>query len=209
MIALLVRHGHVDSVDRWLEGRRDSVRLNAMGRQQASSLSDALSSVPIAAVYTSPLRRALETAEPVAAAHRLPINVREALVDVDFGEWTGKHFDELSHDPRWLVFNRSRADACAPGGEPLDAVRRRIEQELLFFSRRHSGQTIVVVTHAEPIRCAIAAFRKVTLDEVLGVEILPGRISTVQIDAARAAVVAVNRAPNQAAVCADDEGVRP
>jgi broad specificity phosphatase PhoE len=202
MIGLLIRHGHTDAVGRWLAGRQAGVSLSADGRREAASLSQALRWVPVSAVYSSPLERARETAGPIAHDHGLPVHTREALTDVDFGAWTGKSLDELANDPSWAVFNRERCKACPPGGESLAAVQRRVVEELQCLARRHPGEVVAIVTHAEPIRCAIAAFECTTLDEVLSVDILPCYISTVGISDKCRRVLAVNQQPESlAAVC--------
>ena len=181
MVGLLIRHGHAEPVGHWLAGRRAGVLLDAAGREQASELVRALTWLPLAAVYTSPLERAVETAQPLANDHGLDVRVRPALTDIDFGEWTGRTLDELSNDPQWANFNNQRATGCPPGGEALADVQRRVVQELMTLARSHQGETIAIITHAEPIRCALAAFTGQTLDEVLGVEISPARVSAVGI----------------------------
>jgi probable phosphoglycerate mutase len=199
MIGLLIRHGHVGAVDSWLAGRRDNVTLDAAGHVQVTALRDALRWTHFTAVYSSPLQRALQTAEALAKDHGLPLHVRPALTDVDFGEWTGKTFDELESDPGWVAFNQSRATACPPGGEPLESVRHRIATELLLLSRAHPAETVVIVTHAEPIRCALAAFWRKSLDDVFGIQVLPAHVSAVGIDHYCQCVLDVNVSPDRAA----------
>jgi probable phosphoglycerate mutase len=200
MVALLIRHGHSDAVGRWLAGRREGVVLSDIGRREAAQLSAALRWLPIAAVYSSPLERAMHTAQPLARDHGLGVHPREALTDVDFGAWTGKSLDELEAVAEWHAFNRERCRASPPGGEPLADVQRRIVEELLCLSRTHAGEMIAVVTHAEPIRCAIAAFEGRTLDDVLGIEISTAHISTVGVGAKFRRVLSINMAPDVAAV---------
>src|SRR5262245_58339071 len=104
MIALLIRHGRADAVDVWLAGRRPDVVLNEAGREETARLVRALTWAPLAAIYASPLQRAVETAFPIAADHALKTHVRPALTDIDLGMWTGKTLEELSGDSAWLQF---------------------------------------------------------------------------------------------------------
>lgn len=200
MVGLLIRHGHSDAVGRWLAGRRPGVALNAAGIRDADELSRALRWLPLTAIYSSPLERAVATVEPLARDHGLAIKKRDALTDVDFGEWTGKSIDELAALPAWQAFNRDRCHACAPGGEALANVQRRIVNELIELSRSHPGEVVAIATHAEPIRCAIAAFDGQSLDDVLALEITPGHVSTVGIGSRIRRVLSINMRAEAAAV---------
>ena len=200
MIALLIRHGHADPVGKWLAGRRSGISLNAAGREQTSELVNALKWLPLTAVYTSPLERAIETAQPLADDHGLEVDVRSALTDVDFGSWTGRSLDDLAQDAAWREFNRDRVHACAPGGEALCDVQQRIVEELMTLSQSHAAETVAIVTHAELIRCALAAFAGSTLDEVLAIDIEPAHVSTIGITGAVQRVLAVNLPASQIAV---------
>jgi probable phosphoglycerate mutase len=200
MVGLLIRHGHCDAVGRWLAGRRDGVTLNAAGRLEAEQLSDALRWLPITAVYSSPLERAIETAMPLARDHGLPISRRDALNDVDFGSWTGKTLDELAALPDWQAFNRDRAHACAPSGESLHEVQQRVVDELTALARQHPVEMVAIITHAEPIRCAIASFDGRSLDDVLAIEISPTHVSAIGISARLRRVLSINMRPDLAAV---------
>jgi broad specificity phosphatase PhoE len=193
MIALLVRHGHTEAVGEWLAGQRHDVPLSRTGRTEVEALAAALRSLPIAAVYSSPLARALDTARPIARDHRLVTRIRDALTDIDFGTWTGKSLTDLSGNPEWHRFNRDRARACPPHGESIAAVQRRIIDELIGLSRVHaSDERVAIVTHAEPIRCAIAALQRKTLDEVMSLEISTAHVSTVGIGPLVRRVLSVN-----------------
>lgn len=200
MVGLLIRHGHSDAVGRWLAGRRPGVTLNAAGRQEADELSRAMRWLPLTAIYSSPLERAVATVEPLARDHGLAIKTRHALTDVDFGEWTGMSIDELASLPAWQAFNRDRCHACAPGGEALAAVQGRIVNELIELSRTHPGEVVAIATHAELIRCAIAAFDGQSLDDVMALEITPGRVSTVGIGSRVRRVLSINMRAEAAAV---------
>ncbi len=200
MIGLLIRHGHAEPVGRWLAGRRAGVLLNAVGREQTQELVNALKWAPLSAVYTSPLERAVETAHPLASDHGLDVRVRPALTDVDFGDWTGRTLDDLSQDAAWVEFTRDRGNGKPPRGEPLAAVQQRIVDELMTLAKSHQGETIAIVTHDEPIRCALAAFGDSTMDDVMAVELEPTRICAIGITAGVRRVLGVNVPANEVAV---------
>src|SRR5690606_4258098 len=101
MRLILVRHAHTRTAGRILTGRTPGVRLTGEGRLQAKRLADALASLQVEAVVSSPLERALETAGAIAQARSLRVESREAWTELGFGEWTNLAIPELGDDPRW------------------------------------------------------------------------------------------------------------
>lgn len=200
MVALLIRHGHAAPVGRSLAGRMRGIGLSHGGREEVARLVQALAWMPIAAVYTSPLERAVDTALPIAAAHGLDARARPDLIDVDFGDWTGKTLDQLSGDPEWEEFNRDRDHGCPPHGEPLADVQRRMLRELTALSKPHAGEIIALVTHAEPIRCAIAGLTGQSLNDVVTLDIEPGHLCAVGLTSNLRSVLGVNLRPDEIAV---------
>ena len=152
-----MRHGETDwnREDRF-QGHAD-LPLNAAGRAQSRELAERLAGKSIAAVYTSPLRRAFETAELVAAAHALPVRQEPGLREVDLGSWTGLTREEVEQrDPegfrRWLAFGHGWGD-----GESYEALGERVVATLVTVAASFDGETVAVVTHAGPIRATLAA----------------------------------------------------
>jgi probable phosphoglycerate mutase len=155
---LLVRHGETDwNREQRFQGHADPP-LNQTGRAQAVDLSVELAAEPIAAVYSSPLRRAFETAEIVAAAHDHQPVTLDALMEVDVGSWQGlsraelekRHPEELA---RWL----DDADGFQfDGGESYAQLGARVIPALLELAARHPGERVLAVTHGGPIRTTLA-----------------------------------------------------
>ena len=153
---LLARHGETDwnREDRF-QGHADPP-LNRTGRAQAVDLSIALMAEELAAVYSSPLRRALETAEVVAASHGLePIPVDD-LREVDVGSWSGLTRAEVEERfpaqfARWLDYGQGWED-----GETYEEMGRRAVEALLRLAAAHEGERVLAVTHGGPIRAAFA-----------------------------------------------------
>jgi probable phosphoglycerate mutase len=151
---LLLRHGQTElSVHRRYSGRGDP-ELTALGHEQAARVAARLAAVPgIAAVLTSPLRRARQTAAAVAEATGVPLEVRAGLVETDFGAWEGMTFAEArARDPelhgRWLGAD----DVVPPGGESFAAVAERVVVERAEAVARYPGATVVLVSHVTPIK---------------------------------------------------------
>jgi broad specificity phosphatase PhoE len=151
---LLLRHGQTEfSVHRRYSGRGDP-ELTPLGHAQAAGAAARLAKVPdVAAVLTSPLDRARQTAEPVAAATGAPLVTRPGLIETDFGDWEGLTFAEAkARDPElhdsWL----GSEEVAPPGGESFAAVGRRMEAERAALVEEHPGLTLVLVTHVTPIK---------------------------------------------------------
>ncbi|HLV65290.1 MAG TPA: histidine phosphatase family protein [Polyangiaceae bacterium] len=180
-VLLLIRHGETDAVGRRLVGRLPGVPLNARGREQAERLAATLKGVPLAAVYSSPLERAVETAEPIARAHGLTPVVRDGLNEADFGDWTGLEFRELGTRPDFRRWNEERSAMRPPRGEHVTEIQARLVRELLELARQHPDVTVAVVGHADPLRAAIASFVGLPSDLLLRIELLPASISALRI----------------------------
>jgi broad specificity phosphatase PhoE len=153
---LLARHGETDwNREGRFQGHADPP-LNRTGRAQAVDLSVALMAEQLAAVYSSPLRRALETAEVLAASHGLePVPVDD-LREVDVGSWSGLTRAEVEERfpaqfARWLDYGQGWED-----GETYEEMGRRAVDALLGLAAAHDGERVLAVTHGGPIRAAFA-----------------------------------------------------
>lgn len=151
----LLRHGITDHVGEILSGRAPGISLNAEGRSQAQRLAVQLATEPLRHVYTSPLARTRETAEFVASLHGLPLVEAEEIIEADFGEWTLRSFEDLSHDPAWRSFNEHRAITRPPGGESFEDLAQRVWPWVEHKANEHADDTIAVVTHADVIKAAL------------------------------------------------------
>jgi broad specificity phosphatase PhoE len=191
-VILLVRHAETDAVGVRLTGRQPGVALNGRGLAQVEQVCRYLRDVPLTAIYSSPLERALGTASPIAASHGLEVRIDHALNEVDFGEWTGLTFDALARLPGWRRFNESRGSADVPGGERAPEMQRRIVSALADLGRRHQGQVIAAVSHAELIRAAVLHATGAPLRDWQRVEISPASITTIQYEGDDGRLIAVN-----------------
>jgi broad specificity phosphatase PhoE len=177
---LLIRHARTDAVDGWVAGR-EAVPLNQVGRAQAERLRHRLRAVNIAAVYSSPLDRALETAAGLAHERGLLVEPRLELIEVDFGAWSGVSFDRLAQDPAWVRFNRQRGLAEIPRGERAPAVQARIVGAVDELRIRHPNQTIALVSHADVIRLAVLFAAGTPIDFIHRFEISPASVTCLEV----------------------------
>lgn len=146
----LVRHGETEFNRRGLALGREDVPLNETGRRQAQLVARALAAEPLAAVYSSPLRRCLDTARPLAAAHGLEVRVLPELVEMDIGEAEGLTYSQVRERypdilGRWL--GGEDLSLRPLGGESLPQVQERAWSAIARLSEAHGQESVAVVTH--------------------------------------------------------------
>jgi probable phosphomutase (TIGR03848 family) len=174
---LLIRHGMTDAIGRFVAGRMNGVHLTDKGRRQAEALPARLVDVPIGAIYSSPLERARETAEPLARSRELEIALSEPFSEIDYGEWTGRTFEDLDQLPEWRRYNAERAVTRIPGGETYSAVQTRMVTAIIDLKERHPDATVAVFSHGDPIKALIAYHLGIAVDQFRRLEISPASIS--------------------------------
>jgi len=162
---ILVRHAESEMQGCYV-GRLDPP-LNARGRAQAATLARRMAGQSLAAVYSSPLKRALTTAQMIAAPHGLEVNVIAELAELDFGDWDGLTYQEIAEIApqrfnRWLA---DPAQARPPNGETLLEMSQRVMEAINGIIAAHPGETVVVVTHGGPARIIVCHALGISLSE--------------------------------------------
>lgn len=179
---LLIRHATNDWVGERLAGRTPGVHLNDAGRQQALALADRLAHVSIHAIYSSPLDRAIETAEPLASRLGLTVQVDAGLAEVEYGQWTGGTLKDLRDTDLWRLLMVAPSLARFPDGESLAGVQARVVGTLEGLRSRHPEETIVAVSHADVLKTTVAHYAGVHLDLFQRLVISPASVSILQFD---------------------------
>jgi probable phosphoglycerate mutase len=177
MYLLLIRHAENDWVGERLAGWTPGVHLNETGRAQATALAQRLSETPVQAIYSSPLERTLETAEPLAQARGLPVQTREGLGEAGYGKWTGQALKDLKEDELWPVVQVYPSGARFPDGESMREVQARIVAELDAIRDAHPQQTVAVFSHSDPIKMAVAFYAGLPLDLFQRLTISPASVT--------------------------------
>jgi broad specificity phosphatase PhoE len=188
----LVRHATHDRVSRILCGRMLGVTLGPEGRLQAARLAERFACQQIAAVITSPLERARETAEVIVARLGVPLEISDELDEIDFGEWSGTSFEALANDPRWREWNASRSTARPPGGESMSAAQTRIVGRIERLREEHPGAGVILVSHCDVIKAALTRYLGLSLDAYARFEISPASISVLALWPGGATVIGMN-----------------
>jgi probable phosphoglycerate mutase len=189
---LLIRHATNDTVGKLLAGRMPGVYLNEEGTAQALQLADRLSGLPIAAIYSSPLERAVETAAPLANRLNLKTIINEDFLEMNFGEWTGCTFDELRTKVDFQKFNTFRSCARVPSGESMMEAKARMINGIEKLTAKHDGQTVAIVSHADMIKATIAYYAGIHLDMFHRLEISPASVSIIEVFEETARILLVN-----------------
>lgn len=193
----LVRHGTNDFLGKGLlAGRLANVHLNDQGRSEAARLADALATSGIHRVFSSPLERAVQTAEPTAKRLGLEIEITPEILEIDFGDWTGKAIRDLDRDPAWKNFNLYRSGTRIPNGETMLEAQTRIILFVEKILRQNSNQTVAIFSHGDPIKALIAYHLGIPLDLFTRIEISPGSYSILRLEPWGPQVIAVNRLPS-------------
>ena len=191
----LIRHGEKDADDQVMVGRTDGIHLTARGRRQADAIASTLRDVSIAHVVSSPRERARETAEPLAQAHGLHVEVRPAFEELHFGDWTGKTLTELAAVPEWTAFNAFRSAGQPPDGERMITVQDRVVGEMLKLRTEFPNRAVAIVSHGDPIRAALNYFLGSPLDLFHRIEISIGSISVVTLSDREVRILRLNEVP--------------
>ena len=156
-LVLLVRHGQTPTTGKVLPGRAHGLHLATAGTQQAQRVAERLAALPaIDAIYSSPLERARETAAPIAARQGMKVRIDKGLLECDFGDWTGLELKKLMKLPEWGTVQRAPSTFTFPNGESFTAMQTRMISAIDRLRARHTGGVVVCVSHADPIKAAVA-----------------------------------------------------
>ena len=192
-LVLLVRHGQTPTTGSTLPGRARGLHLSDVGQGQAQKAADRIAALKdVAAVYASPLERTRETAKPIAAARGLKVQIDRGLLECDFGDWTGSKLKDLMKLPEWQTVQRYPSGFRFPSGESFAEMQTRIVGAIDTLVARHPGQTIVAVSHADPIKAALAQALGTHLDLFQRIIVSPCSISAVMYGPTGPAVLAAN-----------------
>ena len=192
-LILLVRHGQTPTTGTVLPGRAPGLHLSERGRAQADAVAERLSGLPVHAIYSSPLERARETAEPSAARAGLPISEDAGLLECDFGDWTGAALAGLTGLPEWQTVQHNPSAFRFPNGEGFSGMQARIVGTLDALRAAHPGSVVVCFSHADPIKAAVAHALGTHLDLFQRIMISPASVSAISYtDGQAPAVLMVN-----------------
>ena len=191
---LLIRHGQTEWNRQQVFRGRAEIPLSNVGIEQAIALAERLANEPISAVYSSPLARALITAEHVAGPHGLQPHRVEGLIDVNFGAWEGRsHKDVRREDGELYVRWQSQPHLVRlPDGETLAEVRQRAMAALNDIVARHIDSTVAAVAHRAVNKVLLCAFLGLGDDAFWRIRQDTGCLDVLEFDGDQGVVVVMN-----------------
>jgi probable phosphomutase (TIGR03848 family) len=180
---LLVRHGQNTWVkEKRLAGWIAGVHLDETGEKEAQEAAARLAHLPVAAIYSSPVTRCLETAGYIADALQLTVEAVDALGEVRYGEWEGAEIDKLSKEKSWYAVQHFPSRFRFPGGEALLEVQMRAVSALEAIAQRHEARAIVItVSHADLIKLVLAHYLGIHIDLFQRIIISPASVSAISL----------------------------
>ncbi len=192
-LVLLVRHGQTPTTGTTLPGRANGLHLADTGRAQAEAVAGRIGALgKVGAVYASPLERARETAAPIAKATGNRVRTLAGLHECDFGEWTGRKLSDLRRKKAWGQVQHNPSGFRFPGGESFGEMQLRITGALSDLRNRHPGERVVAVSHADPIKAAVAHALGTPLDLFQRIVVSPCSVSAIVLTDDGPLVLAVN-----------------
>ena len=180
---LLIRHAQNEWVRTGrLAGWTPEVHLNEEGQNQAQALGERLADTKINAIYSSPLERAIETAETVQKYHpHLEIQIEHGVGEADFGDWTGHPLRQLARKRLWKVVQGYPSGARFPNGESFHEMQSRTISALDRIAQKYPKGTVAVFSHSDVIKAVFAFYAGTHLDLFQRFMISPASISIIDL----------------------------
>lgn len=189
---VLVRHAVTAQTGPLLSGRTPGIDLSEKGVEQARAVGARLAVLPVAVVYASPIDRTQQTAAHIAGHHDLPVLELPGVIEADYGDWTGGAIVELAKTDLWKTVQIAPSRARFPDGESIAEMQSRMVSALEAVVAAHPGEIVVVVSHADPIKAAIAHFTGVHLDLFQRIAVSPASVTVFELGRYGAMLVKCN-----------------
>ncbi|NBY44508.1 MAG: MSMEG_4193 family putative phosphomutase [Acidimicrobiia bacterium] len=192
-VIIMVRHGKTPSTGKLLPGRAAGLHLSDIGQSEAVEVAKRLRKLnKVSAIYSSPLERARETAAPIGKILDKKININKGLLECDFGKWTGKELGKLMKLPEWSTVQRAPSTFRFPNGESFTEMQNRMVSTLDDLRKAHPGGVVICVSHADPIKAAVAHAMGTHLDLFQRIVISTCSVSAVSYSSHGPVVLTVN-----------------
>lgn len=177
MLLVLVRHAVTASTGKTLTGWLPGHHLSPKGRKQAGTLAQRLAPLPVAAVYSSPLERCMQTAAVIAEVHQRKVRTLRDIGEVRYGQWQGKRLKSLYRAEGFRELTARPADFRFPGGESVREAQTRGMRTIEALRSKHFGELVVVVSHADLIRLIVAGYLGLSLDLYQRISVSPASVT--------------------------------
>ena len=198
-LIIFVRHGKTPTTGTKLPGRAPNLHLSNEGKLQAEIVAEEIGKSSnsflgkkVSAIYASPMERTQETAKPIAKTLNLRIRTLQGLNECDFGDWTGRRLRDLSKLKSWSVIQKQPSNFRFPNGESFTEMQNRMIKTIDKLVERHSGETVICVSHADPIKAILASAVGTPLDLFQRIVVGPCSASVVLYTKERPLVLSLN-----------------
>tara|TARA_B100000953_G_scaffold11891_1_gene10664 strand:+ start:2484 stop:3125 length:642 start_codon:yes stop_codon:yes gene_type:complete len=198
-LIIFVRHGRTPTTGTKLPGRAPNLHLSDEGKSQAEMVakeieksSSSFLGTKVSAVYASPMERTQETAKPIAKTLNLRVRTLQGLNECDFGDWTGRRLRDLSKLKSWSTIQKKPSSFRFPNGESFTEMQNRMLKTVDKILERHPGETVVCVSHADPIKAILASAVGTPLDLFQRIVVGPCSTSVVLYTKERPLVLTLN-----------------
>ena len=198
-LIIFVRHGRTPTTGTKLPGWAPNLHLSDEGKSQAEMIakeikksSSSFLGTKVSAVYASPMERTQETAKPIAKTLNLRVRTLQGLNECDFGDWTGRRLRDLSKLKSWSTIQKQPSSFRFPNGESFTEMQNRMLKTVDKILERHSGETVVCVSHADPIKAILASAVGTPLDLFQRILVGPCSASVVLYTKERPLVLTLN-----------------
>ena len=198
-LIIFVRHGKTPTTGTKLPGRAPNLHLSNEGKSQAETVakeiensSSSFLGSKVSAVYASPMERTQETAKPIAKTLNLRLRTLQGLNECDFGDWTGRRLRDLSKLKSWSIIQKQPSSFRFPNGESFTEMQNRMQKTVDKILERHPGETVVCVSHADPIKAILASAVGTPLDLFQRILVGPCSASVVLYTKERPLVLTLN-----------------
>jgi len=186
---ILLRHAHsTANLKGVLAGRDNRVSLSPRGKGEARDLANFLETIEFDAIFSSPLRRCRETIAPFLERTAQNVIYLEALIEMEYGDWSGKSLTTLSKEGLWKSIQNRPSTVRFPGGESFSEMSLRANQEIL--AQAEGRKRILIVSHGDVIKSIVAFHLGMTLDSFQRISIDPASISRIRVPSSQ--VISVN-----------------
>lgn len=161
---LLVRHGQTDwNIERRVMGAKP-ISLNTTGRAQARAIAKGLKEIELAAVYTSPIKRAIQTARPILKGRdSISLFEEPGLAEIDYGDWVDRNFKDI---PELEGYFQKPSSVIIPNGESLAGVQKRALEAVERMRVRHDGGRVMAISHADVIKLIVIGYLGLSIDDM-------------------------------------------
>ncbi|MEX0764115.1 MAG: histidine phosphatase family protein [Nitrosopumilaceae archaeon] len=197
---IFLRHAQAkNNVERILAGRTKGIPLTQTGIQQAEKISTFLQPLKISTIYSSPIERALHTAEIVASKLDLGCKIDDRLTEIEMGSFSGMQYDEMfaKYGNVFLKFYQDSPLIQKNGVETFSSVKKRVLDMVNYCSKKHEEQNILLVTHMDPIKAMISTVLQPKPESLYELVIRNASLTIVKKEQNNYSLTAMNSMPGE------------